>query len=120
MRRKAWSLVPLFVFLAAWEMSPGRNPRSGPAASLTSFDRVLVAETFPNRAEVQTAKALATYQQLPLSFEPNQGQASADVKFVARGNGSTLWLTETGAVLSLHGGAASTPALRELLSVDEG
>lgn len=37
---------------------------------------------------------------LPVSFEPNLGQTDARVKFLARGNGATLWLTEQGAVVA--------------------
>jgi hypothetical protein len=41
------------------------------------------------------------YGQLPLGFEPNQGQADPRVKFVSRTNGATVFLTSTGAVLAL-------------------
>src|SRR5206468_9659926 len=41
------------------------------------------------------------YGKLPLSFEPNQGQASREVKFLARGSGYTLFLTSNEAVLTL-------------------
>jgi hypothetical protein len=37
---------------------------------------------------------------LPLIFEPNQGQADSDVKFVARGAGYSLYLDPTGAILA--------------------
>jgi hypothetical protein len=45
---------------------------------------------------------LAAYGQLPLSFEPNQGQSDPRVKFLARGSGYTLFLTATAAVLALQ------------------
>src|SRR5437867_3904278 len=38
---------------------------------------------------------------LPLSFEPNAGQTDPQVKFLARGRGYTLFLTETQSVLTL-------------------
>lgn len=38
---------------------------------------------------------------LGFSFEPNQGQATPDVKFISRGKGYTLLLTDSGANLSL-------------------
>jgi hypothetical protein len=41
------------------------------------------------------------YGQLPLSFEPNVGQASGAVKFLSRGGGYTLYLTGDEAVLAL-------------------
>jgi hypothetical protein len=48
------------------------------------------------------ARILETYGKLPLSFEENQGQTDAQVKFVSRGSGYTLFLTADEAVLSLH------------------
>jgi len=41
------------------------------------------------------------YGRLPLSFEPNQGQTDPRVKFLSRGSGYTLFLTDEGAVLAL-------------------
>lgn len=43
------------------------------------------------------------YGQLPLAFEPNQGQTDAQVKYLARGDGYALFLTGSGAVLKLGG-----------------
>src|SRR5688500_2920869 len=42
------------------------------------------------------------YGQLPLSFEANQGQTDPRVKFFSRGNGYTVFLTSTEAVLALR------------------
>lgn len=42
------------------------------------------------------------YGKLPLSFEPNMGQSDKAVKFLSRGNGYTVFLTETEAVFSLR------------------
>src|SRR6266581_519707 len=48
------------------------------------------------KAEVQAA-----YSKLPLFFEVNQGQVDPQVKFLSRSSGSTLFLTDTQAVLIL-------------------
>jgi hypothetical protein len=40
---------------------------------------------------------------LPLVFEPNQGQVDSQVRFLARGGGVTLFLTDREAVMSLKG-----------------
>ena len=40
------------------------------------------------------------FGRLPLSFEPNQGQTDARVKFLARGHGYALFLIDNGAVFS--------------------
>jgi hypothetical protein len=45
---------------------------------------------------------VAAYGQLPLSFEPNQGQTAAQVQYLSQGSGYTLFLTSTGSVLSLQ------------------
>ena len=47
------------------------------------------------------ARAMQMYAALPLSFEANNGQTDARVKFLAHGPGYTLFLTPQEAVLSL-------------------
>jgi len=46
------------------------------------------------------ATPLSLYGQLPLSFEANQGQTDGQVKFLARGQGYTLFLTAREAVFA--------------------
>jgi uncharacterized repeat protein (TIGR01451 family) len=43
-----------------------------------------------------------SYGALPLNFEPNQGQTDRSVKFLARGDGYTLFLTNAEAVLAFN------------------
>ena len=50
----------------------------------------------PNHAVVQP-----NYGKLPLSFEANQGQSDPQVKFLSRGSGYSLFLTDSAAVLAL-------------------
>src|SRR5271157_737707 len=47
------------------------------------------------------AQAIENYGKLPLSFEANRGQAGKSVKFLSRGNGYSLFLTRSAAVLTL-------------------
>jgi hypothetical protein len=47
-------------------------------------------------------KLVASYGKLPLSFEANQGQTDARVRFLARGGGYTIFLTDDEAVLTLR------------------
>jgi hypothetical protein len=47
-------------------------------------------------------RLMEEYGKLPLSFEPNQGQADRRVKFLSRGPGYTLFLTQNEAVLALR------------------
>jgi hypothetical protein len=51
---------------------------------------------------IDTNRAQAAYGNLPLNFEPNQGQTDARVKFMARGSGFGLFLTADEAVLALR------------------
>jgi hypothetical protein len=53
-------------------------------------------ETIKNRAA-----AVANYGNLPLSFEANEGQTDPQVRFLSRGDGYSLFLTDSAAVLSL-------------------
>ncbi len=58
--------------------------------------------TVPQRSAANLLQIAAGYGQLPLSFEPNQGQADSQVKFLARGSGYGLYLTGSEAVLALR------------------
>ena len=52
-----------------------------------------------NEAELKIAAA-QDYGKLPLSFEANLGQSADAVRFLSRGNGYTVFLTSTEAVLA--------------------
>ncbi len=51
------------------------------------------------------AKVKESVAKLPLAFEPNQGQTGAEVKYVARAQGYTAFLTGDTAVLRVKGAA---------------
>jgi hypothetical protein len=67
---------------------PAANTHTPPAR------RIAVPE--PVKAGIESK-----YGKLPIAFEPNVGQASPDVKFLARGRGYGLYLTETGATIAV-------------------
>ena len=52
-------------------------------------------------ADAIRVRAAAQYRQLALRFEANQGQAPAEVQYLARGAGYGFFLTGKGAVLAL-------------------
>ena len=52
--------------------------------------------------EARKQRTFSSYGSLPLSFEANQGQTDSQVNFLSRGNGYTLFLTSTEAVLALR------------------
>jgi len=60
-------------------LRPGSRPRSASAVT-------------PEK-QISKATLLAGYGKLPLTFEQNQGQTDARVKFLARGSGYTVFLT---------------------------
>lgn len=72
----------------------------GAVASTAAIDAA--AQVRPNViAPVSRVTAAAGYAQLPFRFEQNQGQSDQSVKFLSRGTGYTLFLTNSEAVLSL-------------------
>ena len=71
------------------------------AAERTLPDRR--ASAAPKRIQARPA---ANYGRLPLGFEANQGQVDAGVRYVVRGGGYTIFLTDTEAVLTLKKASA--------------
>jgi hypothetical protein len=67
----------------------------------------------PDTLAVQSRQRIAAeYGKLPLSFEANRGQSDQRVKFISRGQGYSLFLTDTEVVLALthsHGSAKVPP-----------
>lgn len=86
-----------------WHALPHRAPRQ-------ARSRRPVLEALEERA-VPNGTSLASYGQLPLSFEVNRGQTAVPVNYLARGSGYTLFLSPTQAVLALTqgGGAGQGP-----------
>lgn len=75
------------------------------AHAAASNDPAIPSYVAPDDA--QQARVQSNYGKLPLSFEINHGQADAQVEFLSRGSGYTLFLTQNEAVLSLRGQAAA-------------
>jgi Beta-propeller repeat len=73
-------------------------------AQSNSKDRLPAGLSGPDPA-VQ-GKTVEAYGNLPLSFEANQGQTGAEVKFLSRGSGYTLFLTGDEAVFSMRASKA--------------
>jgi hypothetical protein len=101
-------------------VSPRNSVAAASAFAVTALS-FLVACAFASaadRAALATARAkpklAATYGKLPLAFEPNQGQAADEVKFISRSRGATLYLTNAEAVLVLT--KASVPDYKQLAS----
>jgi hypothetical protein len=94
------------VGLTTWLMSPGHSVnRPEPSESPTTptlrirpEQPVSVSRSTPPDEATQV-RVKEAYGKLPLTFEANQGQTDARVKFLARGSGYSLFLTSEEAVL---------------------
>ncbi|HJQ38284.1 MAG TPA: SBBP repeat-containing protein [Thermoanaerobaculia bacterium] len=76
------------------------------AALAVLFSLVLTSPAAPAAAAISDdtrARVAAAYGKLPLSFERNEGQTAAEVAYLSRGRGTTLFLTPSEAVLALRG-----------------
>jgi hypothetical protein len=84
---------------------PSKRPATVRSASAAG------AMSAPSEAVRQ--QIVSNYARLPLSFEANRGQSDAQVKFLSRGRGYTLFLTSTEAMLALQKDRepAGTPSL---------
>jgi hypothetical protein len=103
--------------------SPGRTPRLVTACGVAAavLGGITSRETRSRMTSVgerERAQVLENYAQAPLSFEVNRGQTDPRVRYLTRGKGYTLYLTEQEAVFSLSGapskrgvaGPSPTPA----------
>jgi hypothetical protein len=61
--------------------------------------------------EEDRARVLKDYARVPLSFEENRGQTDPRVRYLTRGEGYTLYLTDQEAVFSLSGAPSEPGAL---------
>ena len=80
------------------------------AVSTTTVHAAPAPATESTPASIDAQAALARMRGLPLRFEPNRGQTSDAVKFLARFGTHTLFLTSDGAVVRLSGQGASEPS----------
>lgn len=85
----------------------------GPVLSIEAA----VPPTSPAPATVSKPQITATMMRMPLQFEANHGQVDAQVQFLARGKGYTLFLTPTESVTVLQQREAP-PAKDPLAMID--
>ncbi len=95
-------ILPLALLLAV--VHSGTRPS---AQSLSQHSAV-AAGTLPQPTAAQSQKFAAAFGKLPMSFEKNQGQTAADVRYVAHGPGYELFLTGQEAVVTLRPSAERT------------
>jgi hypothetical protein len=66
-------------------------------------------------AQAPSQSATTRYGKLPLSFEPNQGQTDAQIRFLSRGAGYTIFLSPTSATFALQHNADSAVVRMDLI-----
>ena len=74
----------------------------------THAESPAVASNLLLAGDSESTRIANRYGELPLRFEPNEGQTDERVKFLSRGPGYDLFLTATGAVISLRKPNAQT------------
>jgi Beta-propeller repeat/Abnormal spindle-like microcephaly-assoc'd, ASPM-SPD-2-Hydin len=94
--------VVAFATLGALALRGGSEPTSADRSAAKGSEAPSAA-VLP--AAAKQSGVLENYGQIPLSFEPNAGQTDARVKFLSRGPGYTVFLTNDEAVLALSGGS---------------
>jgi hypothetical protein len=95
-------IVRVPVTLAENQTGRADNPAVSnpwPVDDLAS-SRIIPSNTPPQSEASLRAQVNKAYGKLPLSFELNQGQTHREVKFLSRGPGYQLFLTQTEAVLA--------------------
>src|ERR1700731_3220284 len=101
------TIVPTVVFIAAAVYA---TIFLGPPVNrgTTRIDSgVLPAVQTASISRDEQARIVQNYGSLPLVFEKNEGQTDPQVKYVARTNGYTTFLTPIDVVLSFHSSAQS-------------
>jgi hypothetical protein len=96
----------LFAFPSMpWAQTSNRDGKTQ-NATLPAYGSPSTSTRILNPSPAQS-RILQSYGKLPLSFEVNQGQTDARVKFLSRGPGYTLFLTSDEVVLSPHKSTAN-------------
>ncbi len=99
----------LAVVPAAWQMRGRRSTKS-----------VTQSGARPESNAAERKRMPTVLSSLPASFEPNRGQSDPSVKFLSRGPGYALFLTQGEAVLAFPGSAASDSASAKSRTVGSG
>lgn len=109
-----FAAAALLLAIAATGNRGARGLKRVSQASVGSHVQLLQAKsaTPSESGSSNSASVIQRYRQFPLSFEPNRQQTSAEVKFLARGDGYVLFLTDKDAVFRLASAAGKSSVLR--------
>src|SRR5437588_1029144 len=97
-------------------IAPPQTRRDKHQSHRPSFE-ALENRIVPDASPANAARLLDAYGRVPLSFEANQGQADSQVRYLARGDGYSLFLTDDGAVLSLRRPGTDGASLGDVLNL---
>ena len=104
------------------QSSVARRPRALWAVTALAVISISFGLGWPRAATASTSRPEAKLMSVPLSFEPNRGQAASTVQFLSRGSGYALFLTPGTVVLNLErqqpASAAAAGQTPEAASVD--
>ena len=106
LRCRAWMALGLLLVTGSLAVRLGsrvEDPQVAESNSASPSSFIDQAQTALSSSSAQR-NARAFLGQLPLSFEPNQGQTDSQVRFLARGTGYGLFLAADEAVLKLRAG----------------
>jgi len=115
-RHVLWLLLSLgwVAFAPLTQAVTSTAPSVDPPAVLLPVQVRTEAEIENAGAQVPNTAARAqvnnAYGRLPMHFEPNRGQTAEAAKYLARGRGYALFLTDTEMVLSLRKGTSKVGA----------
>jgi len=107
-RRITLILAALLIGISLFRL----DARKALGASEDALSRSRRAGVSSEKSPRNALQIASLYGHLPLSFEPNQGQTDARVKFLARGEGYGLYLTRSEAVLALHAAGEKNSVIR--------
>jgi Beta-propeller repeat len=104
-----WGSIIALVLIGFLQASVGPAPAQRGQASAAlgrddhrlNHERSVSRKLSPDIDRKTRARVSEAYGRLPIRFEENAGQAGAEVKFLARGGGYNLFLTQSEAVLRL-------------------
>ena len=130
LRPKKAHLLPIFIvsilfplcLVAAQHISRRSRPTHQDQSKNAAPTLRDVALTSSSPARAQDSIHLqveASYGKMPLSFEPNRGQADSRVKFLSRAMDRTLWLTSDEAVLEIGRPLRATAPRKEQTTLSD-
>src|ERR1700730_17646188 len=116
--RPVWLWFATLPLLGVLALALGGWMQRLPVAASKQFSAAswTPSELAPDSKSIHRVPGQLALGQLPLRFEPNQGQTDPRVKFLARGAGYGVFLTPDKAVLTLGSGSKNSSIVRMQLA----